>query len=285
MSKRDNHVFQGLICLETSHERGHELMKEVLLIGENGFLGKELKSELIKEKRYKLTSTSRNVSSDLFFDLNKNHNLKLEKYSVVILLAAITNIRQCEDNVELCFATNVNSTINFIDEAVSNGCFVVFLSSNSVFDGKKQFYSINEVHSPITKYGVSKSIVEKWIVNKHPNKVAILRLTKVLPEKGCAPFVQKWLDDVASEGTSKVFTNHYISPISTGDVASAIKKLIEFGSGGVFQKGADVEFSYLEYATYVLREMPEVLAKLKASRQGERNFYNSLKTFLPESKH
>ncbi len=275
-------MFNGLICVETSHKRRHVLMKEVLLIGENGFLGKELKSELIKEKRYKVTSTSRNASSDLFFDLNKNHNLKLEKYSVVILLAAITNIKQCEDNVELCFTTNVTSTIKFIDEAVSNGCFVVFPSSNSVFDGKKQFYSINEVHSPITKYGVSKSIVEKWIVKKHPNNVAILRLTKVLPEKGYAPFVKKWLADVASVGTSKVFTNHFISPISTGDVAKAIKKLIEFGSGGVFQKGADVEFSYLEYASDILKEMPEVRAKLKASRQGDRNFYNSLKTFLPE---
>ena len=114
-------------------------MKELLLIGESGFLGKELKKELIKAKNYNVSGTSKNVSSKHYFNLNEKHNLKLEKYSVVILLAAITNIQYCEDNPDLCFDTNVTSTIRFIDEAVKKGCFVIFLSSNAVFDGQKDW--------------------------------------------------------------------------------------------------------------------------------------------------
>ena len=58
-------------------------MRELLLIGESGFLGKELKKELIKAKNYNVSGTSKNVSSKHYFNLNERHNLKLEKYSVV----------------------------------------------------------------------------------------------------------------------------------------------------------------------------------------------------------
>jgi len=262
-------------------------MKELLLIGESGFLGKELKKELIKAKNYNVSGTSKNVSSKHYFNLNEKHNLKLEKYSVVILLAAITNIQYCEDNPDLCFDTNVTSTIRFIDEAVKKGCFVIFLSSNAVFDGQKKFYSFDDAQSPITKYGESKSIVEKWIAKNHPNDVAILRLTRVLSENKKAwfdaPFVERWIEEVSSIGISKVYTNHFISPISTSEAISAIKKLIACELGGLFQKGADFEISYADFAKNAFREAPKIYANLKRTKQGNRNFYNSLKTYLPKS--
>ena len=68
-------------------------MKEVLIVGENGFLGTELKKELISENVYNISGTSKNLSNENYFNLNEKHNLKLEKYSVIILMAAIKYLR------------------------------------------------------------------------------------------------------------------------------------------------------------------------------------------------
>jgi dTDP-4-dehydrorhamnose reductase len=256
-------------------------MKELLIVG-NGFLGTELKKELISENVYKISGTSKNLSHENYFNLNEKHNLKLEKFKVIILLAAITNICFCENNRKLCYETNFKSTIRFINEAVSKGCFVIFLSTNAVFDGRKSFYSFDDEHNPLTRYGEYKSLVEQWITKNCCNKVAILRLTKVLPKKENAPFVKKWIDEVSLNRVSKVFTNHFISPISTLEAIEAIKKLITCEMGGVFQKGADFELSYADYAKEFFKDKSQIYIHLEKVQQGDRNFYNSLKTYLPK---
>ena len=257
------------------------MKKNVLIIGEDSLLGKALKANLKGEKQYNVFSTSRSINSELYLNLNDPHDIALEKFDVIIFLAGITNIDYCEQNKHLCFQTNVKSTIRLISEMVSKKCFVIFLSSNSVFDGTKSFYMPDDKKNPTTNYGIYKSIVEDWIIDHCSSKVSILRCTKILPDNSNPKFVDQWINEISIKGYSEAYTNHFFSPIYESEAVKAIKSLIHSMQGGIFHKGSEIECSYADYAKNFFSEKPDTLKKIRMIKKGNRDVYNSLQTSLP----
>jgi dTDP-4-dehydrorhamnose reductase len=120
---------------------------------------------------------------------NPEYNLDFSNYECVIICAAITNIAYCETDPENCERINSINTIKLIERCVDSNCFVIFLSSNAVFDGSKQFYNHTDPPNPNTFYGKSKLLVENYIQSLNTNQACILRLTKVITEY--SQFIQK----------------------------------------------------------------------------------------------
>ena len=97
----------------------------------------------------------------------------------------------------------LKKTIKIIDKAISRNCFVIFLSSNAVFEGSKPYYKYFEKVKPINNYGLFKSQVEKFIISSSKNYACILRLTKVISNK--SSFILNWEKDLKEKGYCKVF--------------------------------------------------------------------------------
>ena len=255
---------------------------KVLIIGADGFLGKSLYLNISNHNSFNVIGTSRKPHSEKYLDLNEVHQINFSEYEFVIFLAGMTSIEYCEKHPELSYQTNYLSTIRLIDECIYSGCFVIFVSTNSVFSGKKKFCKVGDDTDPKSKYGEYKVAVERWIVKKHPKNIAILRLTKVVGNTGVPHFVKRWINEIKEYGSTDVYTNHFFSPITEDEVFNAMLILMNTKKEGLFQCGGLREFSYADYARDFFKNDKHSLKCLKFIKKGEGINYNSLKTFLPE---
>lgn len=261
-------------------------MKKVLILGSDSFLGKELLNNLNKKKIfYSIHGTSRRTKrgNKLFFDLRKENSIDFGNYNIVIIASSLTNIDFCEKNKKLAYEINYKSTIKIIKQITSSGCSVLFLSSNSVFDGTKQFYKSDDKKKPYTIYGKTKSLVENWIISKKFNSCSILRLTKVLDKNFKTEYIKKWKKEVKEKKFFSIYSNHYISPIFIDEAVDAIKKCISSNEYGIYQVGGKEEISYYKFARDICRSDKKLLEKIKIVKKENRNFFNSLKTSLPQN--
>lgn len=273
---------------QLSRQRNNK-SRNVLVVGANSQIGSALIVNLRKES-YNVFGTTRDIKNNnrdlLYFDLfESNLSIDFTKYECVIICAAITNIAQCESEPEKCERINSTNTIALIDKCVISKCFVIFLSSSAVFDGKKPFYKYTDKASPITNYGNFKLIVEKYIQALPPNKACVLRLTKVVTEN--TPFIQNWKTAAEKGGEVKAFRNRLISPIAIEDVVDSLQLLVERKNSGIFQLGGSEEISFYEYAKKVFSSNPNILGNIVATDATEPIVadHSSLTTFLPYAKN
>jgi len=261
--------------------------KTVLIIGIDSEIGSNLK-KLLLQNGFMVEGTSRKKaiqSNEVFyFDLKKpNFELLNKKFDFVIICAAITNILQCEENRFESKKINVFNTIKLIKNAIKNSSFVIFLSSNAVFDGAKSFYKYSDVTCPKTKYGEFKNTVEEYIKNNTDENACVLRLTKVISKDTL--FIQNWKEDLVKGFYISAYTNKFISPVTIEDTILAIQTLINNKKSGIFQLGGNEEMSYFDFAKSYFSSFPNSRKLIKAEVANESNIFskfNSLETHLPK---
>lgn len=263
--------------------------KNILVIGANSQIGSALINNQLNGS-YGVYGTTRHVDRTgkniLFYDLAKPEvNLDFSSYECVIICAAITNIEHCESDPKSCERINSINTIKLIEKCIESNCFVIFLSSNAVFDGSKQFYKHSDPPNPITFYGKSKLLVENYIQSLNANQACILRLTKVITES--SQFIQNWINAAEKGEEIKAFSNKFISPINIKDVIDSIMILVERKKSGIFQLGGNEEISFFDYANKIFSSNPKIMSQIvdTLSIDPANLQYNSLITFLPYEKN
>ncbi len=258
----------------------------LLIVGIDSEIGSELKKFTLKNG-FNVNGTSRRkelVSKKIsFFDLREPNFQSIDKhFDCVIICAAMTNIAECEENPNLCKRINLINTIRLIDNAVANDNFVIFLSSNTVFDGTQSFYKHTDETNPISEYGKCKKAVEDHITNNTNKKGCVIRFTKVISKK--TPFIKRWESESEKGLFIKAYSNKLISAISIGSAVSAIKLLINTKKSGIFQLGGSEEVSYFNYAQSYFKGRPNTLKLVKAQKDSTNTKsirFNSLATYLP----
>lgn len=220
--------------------------------------------------------------NEIYLDLSKNNLVfPTQLYSSAIICAGVTKISCCEDFPEQSSKVNVDNTIVVIQRLLERGIRVVFLSSNSVFDGSKQFYNFFDEVSPISNYGRFKVAVENFF--SHPN-FSILRLTKVVTRN--SPLIVEWekYRKNSEESSLIVFKNHFISPISLNDVSYAVHSILMSKVNGIFHLGSNFELSYYDFAIKYFSSNKKILDSISGEFDPKvsGNKYNSLRRYLPE---
>ncbi|MAR60962.1 MAG: NAD(P)-dependent oxidoreductase [Euryarchaeota archaeon] len=136
----------------------------ILVIGSSGQLG----SEFLSNEGYKDFSFFSPSSSDL--DINDeeeiNNYLVKNQIQIVINFAAYTNVDQAEDDYKKANNINYLSLKKIITYLNKNNIYLIHISTDYVF-GKNQEGPFKEydITSPINKYGISKELGEKEIIN------------------------------------------------------------------------------------------------------------------------
>ena len=205
------------------------------------------------------------------------------KFSAAIICASVTNVATCESDPVRSRKINVTGTIALIDSLLQADCFVIFLSTNAIFDGKKAFATIDDAPNPLTNYGLFKLEVETHLKKFKGESAAVLRLTKLLTSE--AKFITFWYSLAANSQPISAFTNRMMSPISIDEIFSSICIILKARQSGVFQLGGSEEVSLFDFAKNYFRNDPtcmDLLAEaLDPSIPPDKIHYNSLLTVLP----
>ncbi len=212
----------------------------ILLTGSNGILGKEILKKIsncIAPSRDELDITNREAVFNF---------MKINKFDTVIHTAALTNIRECENNKKNAWKTNVMGTQNIVDAlSIHNpNTNLIYLSTACVFKGDEKMYSETSLPNPANFYSLTKLIGET-IVKSLSNHLIIR--TNFIGKK-------KWPYE-------KAFTDRFGTYLFADDVAIGIKEIHESKQKGIIHLVGDKIFSMYELAKITTPEIKPMTLK------------------------
>jgi dTDP-4-dehydrorhamnose reductase len=264
------------------------LNSKTLIVGVNSQLGACL-AEFLQKNEFEVQGTTRRSAqvseNTLYFDLLDSDCASIPgAFDYVVICAGITNITACEENREKCELVNVDNTIKLIEHFRTRGSFVVFPSSNAVFDGSTPFNNADEPPNPISNYGKFKRAVEDYIALNSAENAAVIRLTKIINKR--SPFLRDWLSSAAKGLEINAFNDKIFSPLPIEDAVEGIVDLMKTRRPGLFQLGGSKEVTYYDYAKALFANDPKKLELVRPIHQLESkpyfNHHNSLTKRMPE---
>jgi len=90
------------------------------------------------------------------------------KPEIVVHAGALSNVDKCEENKELAWKINVEGTQHIAELSRKHKAFLIYVSTDYVFSGKKGMYTENDETKPINHYGKTKLEGEKIVRNLMP---------------------------------------------------------------------------------------------------------------------
>ena len=152
-----------------------------LIVGGDSQIGQALAAfwKAIGYEFHYSTRRKDQVSSNRpYIDLDrqiKKH--QLIGYGPSVICAAESRVILCENHAERTRKINVKSTVQLANYLIDAGSYVLFISSNRVFNGLRPNQSKHDLVDPCTEYGRQKVQAENLILKK--GNSGVLRITKV----------------------------------------------------------------------------------------------------------
>lgn len=217
---------------------------KVLVTGANGQLGREL-AALLPRRGHEVTALTRKE-----LDVSRPDAVEraIEAHSPGLLInaAAYTNVDGCETEPEKAYAVNALGPRNLAQYAGQQGCELLHVSTNYVFDGEAAHpYEPFDSPGPISTYGRTKLAGEEYV--KHlSNHWYIVRSAGVYGEGH--NFVRTMLRVGKERDLLKVKEDEYISPTYARDLAEGIAGIVESGLYGLYHVTNSGSCSWFEFA-------------------------------------
>lgn len=231
-------------------------LANILIIGGDSKIGTALYKRLINKNSivWKTTRKKSIEQNEFYFNLEDeilDSSFPKIKFDFVFMCASITSLDFCNKFPELSHKVNVVSTLEILKYFIKNESFIIFFSTNLVFDGLKPNRSIAETLNPCTEYGKQKFLVENEL-SKLPNN-AIFRLTKVIDYS--FKLFDNWIEDLTNLNTISPFYDMKMSPVWIDYLIEFLLEYLEKPEKGVFHVSASDEITYCEAAKYIVRKL------------------------------
>jgi len=170
----------------------------------------------------------------------------------IVLAAAYTDVDGCESSQELAFAVNRDAAVQVAQAAKDAGAKLLFLSSDYVFDGKKNSpYEIGDARNPQSVYGRTKAEAEIQLLAAIPN-CCIIR-TAWLFGVGGKCFPDTILKLAATRPALDVVNDQRGCPTYSVDLSRAIVQLCRKGANGIVHVTNAGDCSWFEFAREIVK--------------------------------
>jgi len=167
--------------------------------------------------------------------------------NVIIHCASLTNVDECEADKEYAKLVNVSATKNIVEAVFDKDIKLIYISTDSVYDGVKGNFSENDKINPQNYYGQSKYEGE-LAVSKHSS--ALILRTNIfgwnIQDKHS---LGEWiLKELKANKRINGFKDVFFSTIYTMELARVINIAIQKNVAGVFNCGSIDSCSKYEFA-------------------------------------
>jgi len=222
----------------------------ILVTGAKGMLGSDLCKSL--SKKHKVLGTDRKCM-DVSDYKQVFETTKKFKPDLVIHLAAKTDVDACEIEIEDTYKINSVGTKNMALACQRLGCSMAYISTGSVFDGKKsEPYVEFDVPNPQSVYSKSKYQGE-LTVRSMLNRYYIFRAGWMFGGgKEDKKFVAKIISLAKGKKELKVVNDKIGSPTYTYDMSKCIGEMIETGLFGTYHMANNGSCTRYEFAKRII---------------------------------
>ena len=236
-------------------------MKKILIIGANGFTGRQILNDLSVHAQYKVTGCSlhpdispndagkyRFIETDIRNEADIKCLFEEVQPDVVINCSALSVPDYCETHHEEAYLTNVTAVSQlavFCEEYKSR---FIHLSTDFVFDGKmfvfdekinedaRLLYTEEDIPAPVNYYGYTKWKGEEKVAETC-SSFAIIRVAivygRALPGQH-GNIVQLVMNRLKAGQEIRVVSDQWRTPTYVGDVSDGVQRLIAHPTNGIF---------------------------------------------------
>ncbi len=235
----------------SEHER-----TRICIIGGDGAIGSALEKSLRARGVVARSSTRRELvdqmiqfSLDLRDDLN---DVAIPECNVLILAAAMAKLADCRADPETARRVNVDAQVDLARRAITNGAFVVFLSTSQVFDGTSICMTPEEAPAPRSVYGRLKAEAEMQLLQLG-GEVAVIRLSKVIGRH--LVLFESWRRELLRGKTINAFEDLVMAPIAMAKVVAGIETIGLRRLRGLWHLGGREDMNYVEAGRHLARRL------------------------------
>jgi dTDP-4-dehydrorhamnose reductase len=167
------------------------------------------------------------------------------------IFAAVARLAACAGDPEGSAHINVTQTLGLIERLLAHDVYVVFLSTNQVFDGHTPHVAADEAACPVSEYGRQKALTEAAVKERMAQgaPLAILRLAKVA-SPGMA-LIDGWVSSLAAGKPICAFHDMTMAPTPTELVVAAIEALMADRRPGIYQLTGPRDVTYSEVGRFL----------------------------------
>lgn len=207
-------------------------MAKIMVTGATGLLGRAVVKQL-ELTGHEVVATGFSRASDSVHRLDLTLPNAVADFvshhcpQVIVHCAAERRPDVSEQNPQAALALNLSASQALAQAAKANHAWLIYISTDYVFDGTQPKYAEDAATHPVNFYGESKRRGEEIVLNTSPD-FAVLRLpilygqVEKLSESAVLVLIQQLMDK-RPQGIDNWAVR---SPTSTADIANAIDKLI-----------------------------------------------------------
>jgi dTDP-4-dehydrorhamnose reductase len=220
----------------------------VLVTGAKGMLGTDVVEALAKDHKV----TAQDIDDFDIRDLSATAQaIRKASPEAIVHLAAFTDVEACEERREFARQSNGDGTLHVALGAKAVGAYVVYISTDYVFDGAKRVpYLESDEPSPINAYGASKLVGERYLAETTPDHL-IVRTSWLFGPNG-RNFIDTIMSKAGSGEVLKVINDQRGCPTYTGHLAAGIKAALERGLKGILHMTNSGDTTWYDLAKYAL---------------------------------
>lgn len=222
---------------------------KILITGSNGLLGQHLVKMILDTTSHEVMATSKRQPRLVIQDSRIHYyslditdgmavNLLLEKLQpdTIIHCAALTQVDECEQEPIRAWEINVTATRFLVEAAKQINAFMIFVSTDFVFDGIHGPYKETDEVNPVSYYGSTKVAAEKAVAESGL-PYAIVRTCLLYGNIlfGTRSNVISWVKENLEQGQKiKVVSDQWRTPTYIEDLANGILLIAEKKATGLF---------------------------------------------------
>ncbi len=236
----------------------------VLITGCSGMLGKAVyKAAIMKYGEGNVHATDIDLNETWLSELDVRNITQYEeafvrvKPTLVIHLAAHTDLEYCEKNQEDAWATNALGPENAALLCSKYDAVLAYVSTAGIFDGAQDVYTDFDTPNPLSYYGKAKYYGERF-VQGYLKKYFIFRAGWMMgggPSKD-KKFVNKIYKQIASGATELFVVDDKLgTPTYTVDFADSLLKVIDTEYYGLYNQVCGGDCSRYDVATQFVKNL------------------------------
>lgn len=223
---------------------------KVLVIG-TGFLGSHLVKQLKNNKIIVMNTNYQNLDEySIFLDITNISSIEklINKFkpNIIINCAAITNVDYLELNPKVGFSINSYGPKNLALICEKNKIKLIHISTDSIFDGREQFYSEEDFPNPINIYSKSKLLGEKLIIENLSNHI-IIRTNFFGYHKNNNFLFNFILKNLYEKKEFNGFNDVFFNPLEISNLNDLIIELCNLDFNGIINLASDEVISKYEF--------------------------------------
>ena len=222
---------------------------KILITGANGLLGQHLVKLLLDTTAHDIIATGKGEPRYVVQDSRLHYyalditdgmavHLLFEKLlpDTIVHCAALTQADECELNPIKAWEINVTATRFIVDAAKKINAFLIFISTDFVFDGMNGPYKETDTVNPVSYYGSTKVAAEKAVAESGlPYAIARTCLLYGNILVGTRSNVISWVKENLEQGKKiKVVGDQWRTPTYVEDLAKGILLIVEKKATGFF---------------------------------------------------